>query len=69
MDSALALPAAATIRRIRRIQVITIAWMSAEAVVSLSAAWMAHSPALLVFGGDSAAALGGTFPDVKFLTA
>lgn len=28
--------------------------MSAEAVVSLSAAWMAHSPALLAFGGDSA---------------
>ena len=54
MDSALPLPAAATIGRIRRIQVITIAWMSAEAVVSLSAAWMAHSPALLAFGGDSA---------------
>ena len=28
--------------------------MSVEAVVSLSAAWMAHSPALLAFGGDSA---------------
>jgi divalent metal cation (Fe/Co/Zn/Cd) transporter len=28
--------------------------MSAEAVVSLSTAWMAHSPALLAFGGDSA---------------
>jgi divalent metal cation (Fe/Co/Zn/Cd) transporter len=27
--------------------------MSAEAVVSLLAAWMAHSPALLAFGGDS----------------
>lgn len=32
--------------------------MSAEAVVSLSAAWMAHSPALLAFGGDSAIELG-----------
>jgi divalent metal cation (Fe/Co/Zn/Cd) transporter len=31
--------------------------MSAEAVVSLSAAWMAHSPALLAFGGDSAVEL------------
>ncbi len=28
--------------------------MSVEAAVSLSAAWMAHSPALLAFGGDSA---------------
>jgi len=28
--------------------------MSVEAVVSLSAAWMAHSSALLAFGGDSA---------------
>jgi len=28
--------------------------MTVEAVVSLSAAWMAHSPALLAFGGDSA---------------
>jgi len=28
--------------------------MSAEAVLSLSAAWMARSPALLAFGGDSA---------------
>lgn len=28
--------------------------MSAEAVVSLSAAWMARSPVLLAFGGDSA---------------
>ena len=54
MDSVLPVPAAATLHRIRQIQTITIAWMSAEAVVSLSAAWMAHSPALLAFGGDSA---------------
>jgi divalent metal cation (Fe/Co/Zn/Cd) transporter len=54
MDSVLPVPAATTLHRIRQIQTITIAWMSAEAVVSLSAAWMAHSPALLVFGGDSA---------------
>lgn len=53
MESALPVPAAATLHCIRRIQTITIAWMSAEAVVSLSAAWMAHSPALLAFGGDS----------------
>ncbi len=54
MDSVLPVPADAMLYRIRRIQAITIAWMSAEAVVSLSAAWMAHSPALLAFGGDSA---------------
>jgi divalent metal cation (Fe/Co/Zn/Cd) transporter len=43
-----------TFRRIRRVQAITIAWMSVEAVVSLFAAWRARSPALLAFGGDSA---------------
>jgi len=41
------------IRRIQRIQAITIVWMSVEAAASLSAAWMARSPALLAFGGDS----------------
>jgi hypothetical protein len=54
MGSVLPVPANATLYRIRRIQAITIAWMSAEAVVSLSAARMAHSPAMLAFGGDSA---------------
>ena len=43
-----------TLRRVRRVQAITIAWMSAEAAVSLFAAWRARSPALLAFGGDSA---------------
>jgi len=43
-----------TLRRIQQIQIITIAWMSVEAGVSLSAAWAARSPALLAFGGDSA---------------
>jgi divalent metal cation (Fe/Co/Zn/Cd) transporter len=43
-----------TIRRIRRVQAVTIAWMTLEAVVSLFAAWRARSPALLAFGGDSA---------------
>ncbi|MCU1299153.1 MAG: putative Co/Zn/Cd cation transporter [Acidobacteriaceae bacterium] len=42
------------IRRIKRVQAVTIAWMSVEAVVSLFAAWRARSPALLAFGGDSA---------------
>jgi divalent metal cation (Fe/Co/Zn/Cd) transporter len=54
MNSVLPAPASATLHRIRRIQAITIGWMSAEAVLSLSAAWMARSPVLLAFGGDSA---------------
>jgi divalent metal cation (Fe/Co/Zn/Cd) transporter len=40
-------------RRVLRLQVLTIAWMAAEAVVSLAAAWNSHSPALFAFGGDS----------------
>jgi divalent metal cation (Fe/Co/Zn/Cd) transporter len=40
--------------RILRIQVFTLIWMGVEAAVSLGAAWRAHSPALLAFGGDSA---------------
>jgi Co/Zn/Cd efflux system component len=40
--------------RIIWIQTLTLAWTSVEATVSLEAAWMAHSPALLAFGGDSA---------------
>jgi divalent metal cation (Fe/Co/Zn/Cd) transporter len=40
-------------RRVLRLQVMTITWMTVEAVVSLSTAWRSHSPALLAFGGDS----------------
>jgi divalent metal cation (Fe/Co/Zn/Cd) transporter len=47
-------PAQDAIRRIQRLQTITIVWMIAEAAVSLAAAWIARSPALLAFGGDSA---------------
>jgi divalent metal cation (Fe/Co/Zn/Cd) transporter len=47
-------------RRIVQIQVLTLIWMSVEAVVSLGAAWAARSTALLGFGGDSA---------VEFLSA
>jgi divalent metal cation (Fe/Co/Zn/Cd) transporter len=54
MESVLSVPAPDTLRRIRLIQAISIAWMSVEAVISLSASWAAHSPALLAFGGDSA---------------
>lgn len=45
------------LRRIRQVQTITIAWMIVEAVLSLWAAWMARSPALAAFGGDSAVEL------------
>jgi divalent metal cation (Fe/Co/Zn/Cd) transporter len=53
MASVLQIGTPDTFRRIRRVQAITIAWMSVEAVVSLFAAWRARSPALLAFGGDS----------------
>ena len=43
--------------QVRRIQMITLVWMGVEGVVSLGAAWVAHSPALLGFGGDSAVEL------------
>jgi divalent metal cation (Fe/Co/Zn/Cd) transporter len=46
-----------TRHRIIVIQTLTLVWMSVEVVVSLGAAWMAHSPALLGFGGDSAVEL------------
>ncbi len=41
-------------RRVLRLQVLTIIWMSVEALVSLGAAWKSRSTALLAFGGDSA---------------
>src|SRR5437879_1524658 len=53
-SSAAQIPTQDTFRRIRQIQTVTIAWMTVEAAVSLAAAWMARSPALLAFGGDSA---------------
>jgi len=43
-----------TLRLVRRVQTITIAWMSIEAALSLWSAWKARSPALVAFGGDSA---------------
>src|SRR3989441_8530223 len=54
MSSVAQIPTKDTLRRIRQIQTVTIVWMTVEAAVSLAAAWMAHSPALLAFGGDSA---------------
>jgi divalent metal cation (Fe/Co/Zn/Cd) transporter len=45
------------LRRVLWIQTLTLIWMSVEAGVSLGTAWMARSPALLAFGGDSAVEL------------
>lgn len=57
MVSFLPVPGHDAIWRVRRIQTITIIWMSIEAGVSLSAAWKARSPVLAAFGGDSAVEL------------
>jgi divalent metal cation (Fe/Co/Zn/Cd) transporter len=46
-----------TARKILRLQTITLIWMAVEALIALRAAWTAHSPALLGFGGDSAVEL------------
>jgi divalent metal cation (Fe/Co/Zn/Cd) transporter len=48
------IPTQDTIRRIQRIQTVTIVWMTVEAAISMVVARMARSPALLAFGGDSA---------------
>lgn len=40
-------------RRVLKLQLLTIVWMTVEAVVSLATAWSSHSPALVAFGGDS----------------
>lgn len=45
------------LERVIWIQRLTLIWMSIEAIVSLGAAWIARSPALLAFGGDSAVEL------------
>ena len=54
MASAIQIATPDAIRRIQRVQTVTVAWMSVEAAISLFAAWRARSPALLAFGGDSA---------------
>jgi divalent metal cation (Fe/Co/Zn/Cd) transporter len=46
---------------IRRLQLITIAWMCIEVSVSIYASARAHSMALLAFGGDSAIELLSAF--------
>ena len=54
MSIAAARPAPDLLRRVVRLQVLTIVWMSIEGIVAPVAAWTARSPALLGFGGDSA---------------
>ncbi|MGB9466275.1 MAG: cation transporter [Candidatus Acidiferrum sp.] len=54
MSIAAAAPAPELLRRAARLQMLTIAWMSVEAIVASTAAWTARSPALLGFSGDSA---------------
>lgn len=54
MAAAAASPAPDLFRRAKRLQMLTVVWMAFEALATLAAAWAAHSPALLGFGGDSA---------------
>jgi divalent metal cation (Fe/Co/Zn/Cd) transporter len=53
MVSSLQILPAADLRRIHRIQSITILWMSIEVVVGMCAAWRSLSPAMTAFAGDS----------------
>jgi len=53
MTTATASPLSDVSRKVLRLQVITLIWMSLEAIVSLGTAWTSHSPALVAFGGDS----------------
>jgi divalent metal cation (Fe/Co/Zn/Cd) transporter len=53
MTTATAVPLTDISRRVVRLQIVTLVWMSVEAAVSLGTAWHAHSPALFGFGGDS----------------
>lgn len=53
MNTATTVPWADVSRRVVRLQIITLVWMSLEAAISLGTAWHAHSPALFGFGGDS----------------
>ena len=53
MTTATASPLSDVSRKVLQLQVITLIWMSLEAIVSLGTAWTSHSPALFAFGGDS----------------
>jgi MerR-like DNA binding protein len=53
MTTATSSPLPGVSRSVLQLQVLTIVWMTVEAIVSLGTAWSSHSPALLAFGGDS----------------
>jgi len=53
MNTVTASPLSDVSRKVLRVQVITLVWMTVEALVSLGTAWSSQSPALLAFGGDS----------------
>ena len=53
MTAATTSPLSEVSRKVLQLQVITLIWMSVEALVSLGTAWASRSPALLAFGGDS----------------
>jgi|SRR6266487_503444 len=53
MTAATTSPSSEVSLKVLQLQVITLIWMSVEAIVSLGTAWTSHSPALLAFGGDS----------------
>src|SRR3984893_18791084 len=54
MSITAATPAPDLLRRVARLQILTIVWMSFEAIIAFAVALRARSPALLGFGGDSA---------------
>lgn len=53
MTTAAQVPLSEASQKVLRLQVITLLWMSVEAIVAFAAARRSHSPALLAFGGDS----------------
>ena len=53
MTAATTSPMSGTYRKVLQLQVVTLIWMSVEAIVSLGTAWTSRSPAMLAFGGDS----------------
>lgn len=53
MTAATTSPLSDVSRKVLQLQVITLIWMSVEAIISLLSAWHSHSPALFAFGGDS----------------
>lgn len=53
MTAATTSPFSDVSRKVLQLQIITLVWMSVEAIASLGTAWASHSPTLLAFGGDS----------------